>query len=373
MAGHPGLEISAPEDASFGTTGRPDLHPGVSVQVAEGPCPGERGDGATLTLVDAPGLPDPADSSDPRVVRVRLDLAYDGTDFAGWAKQPGLRTVQGVLEEALATVLRLPAGVRLTVAGRTDAGVHARGQTAHLDLPREVWAALPGRTGRDPGESLVTRLAGILGRGSTPRGSSDVVVRRAAEAPPDFDARFAALWRRYAYRIADERAARDPLRARDVLWHSRELDVEAMDLAAGRLLGEHDFAAYCKPREGATTIRRLLEMEWRRLPPGRPDAGLVVATVRADAFCHSMVRALVGASLAVGEGRRPPSWPGVVLAGGTRDPAVAVAPAHGLTLEEVSYPADGELAARAREARALRTLPGSGGWAQAEGPGAPAP
>ncbi|MFH5822103.1 tRNA pseudouridine synthase A [Georgenia sp. AZ-5] len=291
---------------------------------------------------------------DPAAVRVRLDLSYDGSAFAGWATQPGLRTVQGVLEDALATVLRAPA--RLTVAGRTDAGVHARGQVAHVDVPREAWAALPGRADRTPGDALVVRLGGVLGRGGSPRGTADVVVRRAAEAPGGFDARFSAVWRRYAYRIADHRDRWDPLRRHDVLWHGRPLDVAAMDDAAARLVGEHDFAAYCRPREGATTIRTLLHLGWRRVPAGEPDAGLVVATVRADAFCHFMVRALVGASLAVGEGRRDAGWPGAVLAAGVRDAAVGVAPAHALTLEEVAYPADHELAARAQQARARRSL-----------------
>ncbi len=289
-------------------------------------------------------------------VRVRLDLGYDGTAFAGWAAQPGLRTVQGTVEEALATVLRTPA--RLTVAGRTDAGVHARGQVAHVDLPRAAWEALPGRSDRTPEEALVARLAGVLGRGARPRGASDVVVRRAAVAPAGFDARFSAVWRRYAYRVADSVADRDPLRRHDVLWHGHRLDVDAMDLAAQLLVGEHDFAAYCKPREGATTIRTLQELRWRRMPADAPGAGLVVATVRADAFCHSMVRALVGASLAVGEGRRPVDWPATVLRAARRDPAVGVVAAHGLTLEEVAYPADDELAARAAEARNVRTLPG---------------
>lgn len=294
-------------------------------------------------------------TTDPARVRVRLDLAYDGTAFAGWATQPGLRTVQGVLEDALTTVLRLPEPARLTVAGRTDAGVHARGQVAHVDVPEAAWLALPGRGDRAPEESLVTRLAGVLGHGARPRGSGDVVVRRAGPAPAGFDARFSAVWRRYAYRVADDVAYRDPLRRHDVLWHGRPLDVAAMDAAAQALLGEHEFAAFCKPREGATTIRTLLDLRWRRVPTGEPDAGLVVATVRADAFCHSMVRALVGASLAVGEGRRDVTWPAQVLAAEVRDPGVAVVAAHGLTLEEVAYPADHELAARAAQARNVRT------------------
>ncbi|NMR18906.1 tRNA pseudouridine(38-40) synthase TruA [Cellulomonas fimi] len=280
--------------------------------------------------------------------RVRLDLAYDGTAFAGWARQPALRTVQGTVEDALGVVLRGDPPPRLTVAGRTDAGVHARGQVAHLDVDDAAWLALPGRSDREPGPALVARLAGLL--------PGDVVVHRVAPAPAGFDARFSALRRRYAYRIADDDAARDPLRRHHVLWHRRALDVEAMQAAVGPLVGHHDFSAFCKPREGATTIRTLEELAWER-PADGPDAGLVVATVTADAFCHHMVRALVSASIAVGEGRRPVAWPGDVLARGERggaDGGGALVPARGLTLEEVGYPDDAELEARARRTRAVR-------------------
>lgn len=283
-------------------------------------------------------------------LRVRLDLAYDGSGYAGWAVQPGLRTVQGVLEEALAVVLRLPERPRTTVAGRTDAGVHASGQVVHVDVAESAWAAAPGRSARSPGEALVERLSAVL--------PPDVVVRGARPAAPGFDARFSALWRRYAYRVVDHPARRDPLRRSHELWHRRALDVGAMDHAADALRGEHDFAAYCRPREGATTVRTLHGLRWSRQPDG-----LVRADVRADAFCHSMVRALVGACLAVGEGRRPAAWPGEVLRAGTRDPAVTVAPAHGLTLEEVAYPPDADLARRAEEARRVRVLPGTAGRA----------
>jgi tRNA pseudouridine38-40 synthase len=279
------------------------------------------------------------------VPRIRLDLAYDGTGFAGWARQPGLRTVQGTLEDALGRVVRLDPPPRVTVAGRTDAGVHARGQVAHVDLPAQAWDALPGRSARPPADALVSRLTGVLPR--------DVVVHRTQVAPPGFDARFAALRRRYAYRVADRPELRDPLRRDHVLWHPRPLDAAAMHAAAVDLVGHHDFAAFCKPREGATTIRTLEVFDWER-PTDGPDAGLVVATVQADAFCHSMVRALVGASLAVGEGRRAVDWPAGLLAGRRRDPAGAVVPPHGLTLEEVAYPADEELEARARQTRAVR-------------------
>ena len=291
--------------------------------------------------------------------RIRLDLAYDGTFFSGWAAQPGLRTVEGVLTSALVTVLREP--VRLAVAGRTDAGVHAAAQVVHLDVSPEAWAALPGRSDRLPEAALLTRMAGVLAREAqtslprTPRGAGDVVVTGARIVPEAFDARFGALSRRYTYRIADADAPRNPARRATVLWLPDRLDVEAMEASAKPLLGEHDFLSYCKPRQGATTIRTLHALEWRRAAAG-PDAGLVTLSVVADAFCHSMVRSLVGAGLAVGQGRRPAAWPGELLAARSRDGAAPVAPPHGLTLEEVVYPADDELAAQAERARATRRL-----------------
>ncbi len=270
-------------------------------------------------------------TGDGGLVRLRLDLSYDGTDFAGWAVQPGQRTVQAEVEGALATVLRLPR-VRTTCAGRTDAGVHARGQVTHVDLPTAAWDGDERALGR--------RLAGVLPR--------DVAVRAVRRAPDGFDARFSPLWRRYAYRISEHPFGPDPLRRRDVLSHGRPLNLDAMAAAARELLGEHDFAAFCRRREGATTVRTLLELAWSR------DNDLLVATVMADAFCHTMVRSLVGALLAVGEGRRPARWPADVLAGRERRPDVAVAPPHGLTLEEVHYPSDAEVAERAAAARRRR-------------------
>ncbi|WP_380158415.1 tRNA pseudouridine synthase A [Kineococcus sp. R86509] len=277
-------------------------------------------------------------------MRVRLDLGYDGTAFSGWAEQPGLRTVQGELIAGLARVLRLDPAPRLTVAGRTDAGVHANGQVAHVDVPRARWDAVPGRSGTEPAAALVRRLAGVL--------PPDVRVHRAGLAPEGFDARFSALRRRYAYRVCDDPAGLPPLRRFDVLHHRRPLDLGAMDLAARSLVGLREFAAFCRPREGATTVRTLLAYSWTR-----DGDGLLVADVQADAFCHSMVRALVGAALAVGDGRRDVAWPRLVQDAAVRDPTVAVVAAQGLTLEEVVYPADGDLAARAHEARAVRTLP----------------
>jgi tRNA pseudouridine38-40 synthase len=280
------------------------------------------------------------------IVRARLDLSYDGTDFSGWAAQPGLRTVQGVLEDALTRILRQERAPRVTVAGRTDAGVHARGQVAHVDIDLDSWERLPGRAPRSPAEGLVSRLDGLL--------PDDVVIRAVSIAPEGFDARFSATQRRYAYRICD--GVPDVLTRRHVARVRRPLDVDALNRASATLTGLRDFAAFCRGREGATTIRDLLELSWRRESDG-PDAGLVVATVRADAFCHSMVRSLVGALLAVGEGRRDLDWLEVVAATEGRSSAIAVAPAHGLTLESVAYPDDASLAARAEATRGRRTLP----------------
>lgn len=274
-------------------------------------------------------------------MRLRLDLGYDGSDFHGWARQPGLRTVQGELEDALDTVLRTE-GSSLTVAGRTDTGVHARSQVAHLDLDPEL--LVQAATHREAGEAaLLRRLNGKL--------PDDVRVHRVTSAPAGFHARFSALWRRYAYRIVDEPAAMDPLLRGQVLAWGRPLDVDAMNQASTQLLGEQDFGAFCRRRSGATTVRTLLDLQWRRC-----EDGTLVATVRADAFCHNMVRSLVGCLVAVGEGRRPPAWAGEVLVAGMRDPAVRVMRARGLTLEEVAYPDPSGMAARAAQSRALRTL-----------------
>ena len=268
---------------------------------------------------------------DPDSRRYRLDVAYDGTDFSGWAMQPGLRTVCGVLTTALETVLRTL--VTLTVAGRTDAGVHATGQVAHADLSADL----------DP-EWLVRRLARLL--------PPDLRVRAVTPVPAGFDARFSALRRHYRYRVATAPYGAEPLRARDTLSWPHPLDLDAVMAASQHLLGEHDFAAFCKRREGATTVRALQELSWVST-----GDGVVEAAVSADAFCHSMVRSLVGALLEVGRGRRTPDWPAELLRRRERAGDVPVAPAHGLTLVGVDYPPPAELAARAQITRRLRVHP----------------
>ncbi|MCI2957845.1 tRNA pseudouridine(38-40) synthase TruA [Agromyces atrinae] len=293
----------------------------------------------------------PADPSTH--TRIRLDVAYDGTDFNGWSTQPGLRTVQGVLEEALRVLFtRHAPPPRLSVAGRTDAGVHALGQVAHVDLTRRQIDTLinprrPRNVGddADAGVALARRLNGILGP------ATDVVISGASVAPPGFDARFSALWRRYEYRLAPGGAVRDPIQRRRTTWHSAPLDVEAMDAAAAGLVGLHDFAAYCKPREGATTIRTLQVFRW-----SKDDDGVLTADLRADAFCHSMVRALVGACVAVGDGRLAVDDVVALRNDAVRSNAFNVMAARGLTLMEVGYPDDAELAVRAELTRQRRVL-----------------
>ena len=282
-------------------------------------------------------------------MRLRLDLAYDGTGFRGWARQPELRTVQGTLEAAISRILGGDA--QLVVAGRTDAGVHATGQVAHVDLDEAQWARVTSRHGRaahDPAGSVAGRMRGVLGA------YADATVTASSLTPEGFDARFSAVWRRYHYRIADSISGYDPLRRNDTTVVRANLNVEAMDAAARSLIGLHDFAAYCKPREEATTIRTLLDYRWQR------DAdGILVAEVKADAFCHSMVRALVGACVAVGEGRLDVGDVVVLRDALVRTSEFKVLAARGLTLTEVGYPADELLAARASQTRARRDLDGS--------------
>lgn len=254
-------------------------------------------------------------------------MAYDGTPYSGWARQPGRPTVQGALEDALATVLRAP--VALTVAGRTDAGVHATGQVCHADAPR-----MPD----------IRRLNAVL--------DPSIRVIGVAEAPEGFDARFSALARRYAYRVADAAYGALPTRRHDTATHPRPVSLRRLQTASKPLLGLRDFAAFCRKREGATTIRTLRRLTWVRDPEG-----VLVANLEADAFCHQMVRSLVGALLLAGDGRRETDWPASVLASRVRDGRAPVAPANGLTLVEVRYPSARRLAARARVTRRARTHP----------------
>ena len=276
--------------------------------------------------------------ADPRAVppgrtRIRLDLGYDGTGLSGWARQPERDTVQQRVETALAEVCGEP--ITVHCAGRTDAGVHARGQVAHADIPEHALA-------RRTWHGLAAQLNRLMG--------PQVFCRAVTAAPADFDARFAALSRHYSYRICDDPQQRDPLTRNFVVFHPRALAESSMATAAAALVGEHDFAAFCRAKAGATTIRRVLYVT-----VARDAAGLLVINIGADAFCHSMVRSVVGALVAVGEGRREPEWVAEVLHARRRDSAAGVMAAAGLVLDRVDYPPPAEMAARIREARQLRT------------------
>jgi tRNA pseudouridine38-40 synthase len=264
-------------------------------------------------------------------IRVRGGIAYDGTNFAGWGIQPSVRTVQGDLEDSLARILRHER-MPVSCAGRTDSGVHATGQVFHVDIPE---ATFPGLN------RLKYRLNSDL--------ENDVVVTGLSIAPPGFDARFSALSRTYEYLIND--GLRNPLTNRFVYDHGYRVDVDLMNQAAVSLLGLHDFTAFCKPKDFGTNIRDLKEFNFAR----RED-GVIVARVRADAFCYSMVRMLVGAHLDVGAGRKPVSFIAEYLAGQDRHSGVYVAPARGLTFVEVEYPSDDELAQRAALTRRTRDV-----------------
>jgi len=273
-------------------------------------------------------------------MRLRLDLAYDGTDFHGWATQPGLRTVQSEVELALATLTReLHEPPRLTVGGRTDAGVHARGQVAHVDIEDSIADRVTAR-----------RLNGVL-----KRAAPDIVIHDVTPVPPEFDARFGALSRRYEYRVRGLGSPRDPLTARFTAEIPAALHLETMRQASAELLGLQDFTTFCKARPGATAVRELLRFEWVET-----GDGALAATLEADAFCHSMVRALVGAVVAVGSERLSARDLDELRDARERTSRFTVMPAHGLSLEAIEYPPTADLAARAARTRAKRDpLPGA--------------
>ena len=280
-------------------------------------------------------------------IRLRLDLAYRGQPFHGWARQPGLLTVQGRLEEALTLITRQQA--QLTVAGRTDAGVHARGQVAHLDVPAEFWFSLSRGRGEDDqvrAARLRARLEGLAGRGL----NGALAVKQISVVAGEFDARFSALSRTYRYLICDDPPAVDPCRL-DIVRTSSPLDTEKMQVAAQALCGEHDFLPFAKPREGATTVRTL-----HSFTVSRPQPGIVQALICADAFCHSQVRFMMGALIEIGRGKYDSNWIAELLAAGVRDQRLPLADGRGLTLWEVTYPPASEYAVQAKKAKVVRTL-----------------
>ena len=285
-------------------------------------------------------MSEPVDISVDGFTRLRIDFGYDGTDFYGWSKQPELRTIQGAFLEALTLIFgESEIDFSLRVAGRTDAGVHALHQVAHFDLTQTQLA----RLGRETIDDIAYKLNRLL--------PDDLRVESVAIAPAGFDARFSAINRRYRYRLADNRAFKSALETRFTLDVAGDLDIVAMREAAGHLLGLHDFASFCKPREGSTTIRELQEITVER------TAGEVVEIeLQADAFCHNMVRSIVGALIAVGQGRATPTKVKELLEKGNREGSFKVVAPHGLTLLGIGYPPDDQLAAQAEKAQNLRSL-----------------
>ncbi len=262
-------------------------------------------------------------------LRLRLDLAYDGTNFSGWSKQPERRTIQSEVESALQKLTRVP--VETIVAGRTDAGVHASGQVVHVDIP-DLEIGPYSKKDHWNIDELPYRLNRIL--------DEDVRVLSATIAPVGFHARFSALRRHYQYRIMDSNRAILPMRRFDVAPWYRPLNVDVMNQSSAVLLGEHDFAAFCKFREGGTTIRTLEKFSWVRNAEG------LTATIVADAFCYSMVRNLVGAVVCVADGRFQVEWIKEILENRKRISDSLVFPSRGLTLFQVDYPPEDQLLAR---------------------------
>lgn len=306
------------------------------------------------------------------MVRLRLDLAYDGGAFYGWARQPTLRTVQGELEQALHTILRVSADdpdepLRLTVAGRTDTGVHALHQVCHLDVGEATLDRCVGHMGVPAPEALFRRLSRMV--------PDDIAIHAVSVAPEGFDARFSALERTYVYRICDDARPVDPRMRGFVLALDDRLDLDAMNAAAAMTIGLHDFGSFATPNPGGTTIREVKRAHWSRIPvsplvPGASggagtaggytvpaaESGLVCFTIVADAFARNMVRSLVNACVKVGQGRKDLDWFAEKMATPLREGSTGPIAPQGLTLEYVAYPAADQLAARAEAIRAKRTL-----------------
>jgi tRNA pseudouridine38-40 synthase len=285
-------------------------------------------------------MSEPVDLNVDGFTRLRIDFGYDGTDFYGWSKQPDLRTIQGAFLDALTLIFgESEIDFSLRVAGRTDAGVHALNQVAHFDLTQSQLA----RLGRETIDDIAYKLNRLL--------ADDIRVSKVGIAPAGFDARFSAINRRYRYRLADNLAFKNPLETRFTLDVAGELDIDAMNEAGGHLLGLHDFASFCKPREGSTTIRELQEITVSRV------AGQVVEVeIQADAFCHNMVRSIVGALIAVGQARATPAKIKQLLEQTNREGSYKVVSPHGLSLLGIGYPPDEQLAAQAEKAQNLRSL-----------------
>jgi len=247
--------------------------------------------------------------------RLRIDLAYDGTNYAGWAPQPDRRTVEGEITSAISKL----AGhlVEPVVAGRTDAGVHASAQVIHVDVPNSA-------EDLDDVANWVFRLNRIL--------DPDIRILQVAVAADTFHARFSAIEREYQYRLADNNQVLMPLERYNTSTWFRALDVDRLNEVSALLLGEHDFVAFCKFREDQKTVRTLKKFHWSRL-----DSGILTADVAANAFCYSMVRNLVGAAVAVGEGRFDKEWAVAILNNKERVSDSYVFPGNGLTLVKVTY------------------------------------
>jgi tRNA pseudouridine38-40 synthase len=244
--------------------------------------------------------------------RLRVDLTYEGTNFSGWAKQPNERTVQEEVEKALSMITQTK--VATIVAGRTDAGVHAKHQVIHTDLPTQTDI-----------NNLAFRLNQIL--------DADIRVLTAQWAPDNFHARFTAISRTYQYKIIDAGKVTAPLDRHDSTEWFRPLDIELMNSGSNLLLGVHDFFAFCKFREGGSTVKNLLTFNWYR-----DEKDVVICEISADSFRYNMVRNLVGAAVCVGEGRFKPEWMFDTLKNKERIPDSYVFPAKGLTLISVQYP-----------------------------------